>query len=140
MPTKTFRPNIAAKSNEAAVCPHATVSKASTPDNTPPLLEDAPVCKSTPWPEAGKISGNLFKERKDWLLPPNYLDNNTKGSASVTNPKPPIKKEPKAEEQSSTGSKAEKCGWGPNYPFCKNQEEEDWNGDCQKQLQQQWQP
>ena len=64
-PTKRFRANITMKSNEAAVCPHVTVSKASTPDNRPLPLEDAPVHKSTPWPEAGKILGNLFKERKD---------------------------------------------------------------------------
>ena len=128
------------KSNEATACPPARISKTSTPDNRALPLEDAPVCKSTPWPEAGKILGNLFKERKDWLLPPNYLDNNAKGSANVTSPKPPIKEEPKAEEQTSTSPKAEKCGWGPNCPFCKNQEEEDWNGDCQKQLQQQPQP
>ena len=79
--------------------------------------------------------GNLFEERKDYLLPPNYLNNNAKGTATVTSPKPPIKEEPKTEEQPSTSSKTEKCGWGPNCPFCKNQEE-DWNGDCQRQLQQ----
>ena len=80
-----------------------------------------------------KISGNLFKDIKDWLLFPSYLDTNAKGSASVTSPKPPIKEDPKAEEQTSTGPKEEKCGWGPNCPFWKNQEEEeDWNGDHQK--------
>ena len=131
------------KPNEAAACPPMTVSKTSiegTPDNRLPPLEDAPICKSTPWPEVGKISGNLFEERKDWLLPPNYLDNNARGTTSVTSPKLPIKEEPKTEEQPSTSSKAEKCGWGPNCPFCKNQEEEDWDGDHQKQLQQQPQP
>ena len=110
------------------------------PDNRPLPLEEAPICKSTPWPEAGKISENLFEERKDWLLPPNHLNNNIKGTASVTSPKPPIKEEPKTEEQPSTDPKTEKCGWGPNCPFCNNQEEEDWNGDCQRQLQQQLQP
>ena len=133
-PTKRFRAHIAMKP--------VTVSKASTegtPDNRPPPLEDDPICKSTPWPKAGKMSGNLFEERKDWLLPPNYLDNSAKGMTSVTSPKPPIKEEPKTEEQPSTSPKAEKCGWGPNFPFCKN-EEEDWDGDHQKQLQQQLQP
>ena len=42
-----------------------------------------------------KIKVNLFEERKDWLLPPNYLDNNAKGTANVTHPEPPIKEEPK---------------------------------------------
>ena len=68
-PTKRFRANV--KSNEAAACPITTVSKAPTPDNRPPPIEDAQVCESTPWPEAGKIFGNLFEERKDWPLPPN---------------------------------------------------------------------
>ena len=115
---------------------HLQVSKTSTEeatDNRPPPLEDVPICKSTQWPEAGKISGNLFEERKDWVLPPNYLDNNARGTTSVTSPKPPIKEEPKTEKQSSTSPKAEKCGWGLNCPFCKNQEE-DWDGNCQKQL------
>ena len=30
-----------------------------------------PVCKSTPWPAAGKMSGNLSEDR-NWLLLPNY--------------------------------------------------------------------
>ena len=47
--------------------------------------------------------------------------------------------EPKSEGQPFTSLKAEKCGWGPNCPFCKNQEE-DWNGEHQKQLQMQPQP
>ena len=90
-----------------------------TSDNRPPPLEDAPVCESTPWPDGGKISGNLFEERKDWLLPPNYLNNNNKNTTSVTSPKPPIKEEPKREEQSFTSPRTDKCGWGPNCPFCK---------------------
>ena len=108
----------------------------------PPPLEGAPIHESTPRPETGKISGDIFEERKDWLLPPNHLDNNARDTTSVTSPKPPIKEKPKTEEQPSTSPKAEKCRWGPNCPFCKNQEEEeeDWNGDCQKQLQQHLQP
>ena len=79
------------------------------------------------------MSRNLFEKRKEWLLPPKYLDNNAKSITNVTSPKPPIKEQPKTEEQPSTSPKAEKCAWGPNCPFFKNQEE-DWNGDCQKQL------
>ena len=114
-----------------------------TSDSRPPPLEDIPVHESTPWPNTGKISGNLFEERKDWLFPPNYLDNNnSKDTTGVASPKPPIKEEPKTEEQSFTGPKTEKCGWGSNCPFCKNQEkeEEDWDGNCQKQLQQKTPP
>ena len=135
-PTKRFRANISAKSNEAAT--PTSVSKNSaerSPDNRPPPLEETAICKSTPWPKTGKMLGNLFEERKDWLLPPN---NNAKGTASVTSPKPPIKEAPKTKEQPSTSPKTEKCGWGPNCPFCKNQEEEEnWNGDHHRQLQQQ---
>ena len=73
VPTKRFRANTVSKPSEAAACPPVTISKAPTnikpqegiPDNRPPPLEDAPVCKNTPWPGAGKISGNLLKERKD---------------------------------------------------------------------------
>ena len=38
------------------------------PKNDAPL-PSIPVCKSTPWPGTGKISGNLFEDR-NWLLPP----------------------------------------------------------------------
>ena len=107
-------------------------------DNRPPPLEDAAVCKSTQRPNTGKISGNHFEERKDWLLPPNYLNNDNKDVTSITSPKPPIKEEPEREERSFTSPRTDKCGWGPNCPFCKNQEKkEDWDSNCQKQLQQQ---
>ena len=148
VPTKRLRSNTASEPKEAAVHSPATISKAptnikpqaqeGTSENRPPPLEDAPVCKSTPWPGAGKISGNLFEERSNWPLPPNYLDNkNAKDVTGIITPKPSIKEEPKAEEQSFTNPKTEKCGWGPNCPFCKNQEkeEEDWDGNHQNQLQ-----
>ena len=150
VPTKKFRANTVSKPSEPIACPPMTISKAPTnikpqaqegTDNRPPPLEDAPVHESTPQPNAGKISGNLFEERKDWLLTPNYLNNDNKDTTSITSPKPPIKEEPKIEEQSSTSQRTDKCGWGPNCPFCKNQEkEEDWDGNCQKQLQHQTLP
>ena len=82
------------------------------------------------------MSGNLFKDR-NWLLPPNYLNNDNK---NATSPKSPIKEEPKTGEQSVISLNAEKCGWGPNCPFCKNQEKEDWDGKYQSQLQQKVSP
>ena len=106
-----------------------------TPESRPLPLEYAPIHTGTQWPSAGKMSANLFEVRKDWLLPPNHIDD-TKSTANITSPKPPIKVEPKTEGQPSTSPK---CGWGPNCPFCKNQEE-DWDGDHQKQLQMQSQP
>ena len=74
------------------------------PKNDAPL-PSIPVCESTPWPGAGKMSGNLFEDR-NWLLPPNYLDNGKenktenelKATTNVTSPKPQIK-----EEESKTG-------------------------------------
>ena len=109
-------------------------------ENRPPLLENAPNHKSTPWPGAGKMSGNLFKDR-NWLLPPNYLNNDSKNVTGITNPKPPIKEEPKIGEQSVISPKAEICGWGPNCPFCNNQDkEEDQDGNHQNQLQQKTSP
>ena len=123
--TKRFRPSAAPKPSETAMQPPATVSKVQeAPENRPPPLEKVQVCKSTPWPGAERMSGNLFEDR-NWLLPPNYLSNNHK---NATSPKSPIKEEPETGEQ-------EKCGWGPNCPFCKNQEKEVWDGKHQSQLQ-----
>ena len=117
--TKRFRPS------ETAAQPPATVSKVpEAPENRPPPLEKVKVHESTPWPGAGRMSGNLFEDR-NWLLPPNYLNNDCKNAAS---PKSHIKEEPKTDGR-------EKFGWGPNCPFCKNQKKEDWDGKHQSQLQ-----
>ena len=77
VPTKRFRPSAAPKSSETAMCPTATISKApvnvkpqtDAPENRLPPLESAPVCESTPRPSAGRMSGNLYKDR-NWLLVP----------------------------------------------------------------------
>ena len=124
VPTKRFRPSASPKSSETAACPPATISKApvnvklqtDTPENRPPPLENAPVCKSTPWAGTGRMSGNLFKDR-NWLLPLNYLNNDSKNATDITSPKPSIKEEPEIGEQSIISPKTEKCGWGPNFPF-----------------------
>ena len=77
------------------------------------------------------MSGNLFKFRKDWLI--------ISTPTTITTSKPPLKIEPQTQEQVTpsvtAAPKAEKCGWGPNCPICKNMEE-DWDGDHQKQFQQ----
>ena len=109
VPTERFRPSAAPTAGEAAVQPPVTASKVpEAPENRPPPLEKAQVCKSTPWPGTGRMSGSLFEDR-NWLLPPSYLNNGCKDAAS---PKSPIKEEPKTGEQ-STSPNAEKCGWGP---------------------------
>ena len=146
-PTQRFRPSTAPKPSGAAMLPPVTVSKApvhvkpqmDASESRPPPLEKVPVHKSTPWPGAGKMSGNLFKDR-NWLLPPNYLYNGGKNATVITSPKSPIKEEPKTGEQSIISPKVEKCGLGPNCPFCKNQEKEDWDGKHQNQLQQETPP
>ena len=64
--------------------------------------------------------GNLFDNR-NWLIPQNYLPSKDKEEnvTGITRPKPPIKEnKPKINKQSS-----EKCGWGPDCPFCKSQKE-----------------
>ena len=138
-PTKRFRSSTAPEPGETAAQPPVTVSK--VPVNVKPQtdalesrlppLEKAQVHESTPWPGAGRMSGNLFKDR-NWLLPPNYLNNDHK---NATSSKSPIKEEPKTGVQ-SISLNAEKCGWGSNCPFCKNHEKEDWDGKHQSQLQQ----
>ena len=79
------------------------------------------------------MSGNLFEDR-NWLLPPNYLSNDSenktesepKNTASVTSPRTPVKEEElKANDQ-------EKCSWGPDCPFGKYQKKLE-----EKKLQQQ---
>ena len=87
------------------------------------------------------MSGNLFEIRKDWPVPPS---NNAPTNIITKSNPPTIKTEPQspnqprpsptATKQDSTAMKQEKCGWGLNCPICKN--EEDWDGEHQRQLQQ----
>ena len=147
VPTKRFRSSAVPKPSRTAMHLPATVSKVpanvkpqtDASENRPPSLEDAPVHKSNPWPGAGKMSGNLFGDR-NWLLPPNYLNNDNKNATGIASPKPSIKEEPKIGEQQIISLKAEKCGWGLNCSFCKNQDKEDWDGKHQNQLQQKTPP
>ena len=133
---KRFRP-VAPKPTTAHLpLPEAPPKpKNDVPDSQP--LPSVPVCKSTPWPGAGNVSGNLFEDR-NWLLPPNYLDNGNENKSEndhkiatdVTGPKSSIKEEeePKVNEQST-----EKCSWGPDYPFCKSQEKKEEQNKIQQQ-------
>ena len=97
------------------------------PKNDAPL-PSVPVCKSTPWPGTGTMSGNLFEDR-NWLLPPNYLDNSKenkienelKAATTIKSLKPQIKEE----ESKASEQPTEKCGWVPGCPFCKSQEQKE---------------
>ena len=91
------------------------------------------VREDTPWSSTDKMSGNLFEERnlaasKDYLVAENKKEDTTIDTA-----KPPLKDEPKMEEQ-ATSQKEEKCGWDPNWPFCKSQKKEGENQQQQKPL------
>ena len=134
---KRFRP---ATPNPTITCPPLPEAppkpKNDVPDNQP--LPSVPVCESTPRPGTGKMSGNLFEDR-NWLLPPNYLDNGNESktenepkiATSITGSRAPIKEEeeePKINDQSTA-----KCGWGPDCPFCKSQEKKEEQNKVQQQ-------
>ena len=107
------------------MCPPLWKAQPKPNSNT----SSAPVKEDTPWPSAGKMSGNFFEER-NWLLPKDYLVTENKNEdTTIDTAKPPLKEEPKTEEQ-VTSQKEEKCGWGPNCPFCKSQKKE---GEVQQQ-------
>ena len=98
---KRFRPTAPKATAMHLPIPEAQPKpKTDVPDSRPP--HSVLVCESTPWPGTGKMSGNLFEDR-NWLLPPNYLDNDNrnenktetehKNATSVISPRPPIKEE-----------------------------------------------
>ena len=47
-----------------------TPPQEGTSDSNPTPLENIPTYTGIPWPEAGKMSGNLFELRKDWPICP----------------------------------------------------------------------
>ena len=67
-------------------------------------------------------------------------ENRNENMTGITSPKPSLKEESKIGEQSIINQKTENCGLGPDSPFCKNQEKEDWDGKHQNQLQQKTSP
>ena len=135
-PKKTFRPAAPKPTTVHPPLPEAPPK----PKNSIPL-PSVPAGEDTPWPCTGKMPGNLFEDR-NWLLPKNYLatENKSENMTGITSPKPSLKEEPKIGEQSIISPKTEKCKWGPDCPFCKNQEKEDWDGKHQNQLQQKTSP
>ena len=128
---KKFRP---ATPKPTTACP--TLPEAPPKPKNDAPLPSVPVQQSTPWSGAGKMSENLFQDR-NWLLPPNYLENKTenepKAMTNITSPKPHIKEE----ESNKNEQPTEKCGWGLGCPFCKSQE---WKEDQGKEQQQKLSP
>ena len=96
----------------AVMCPPLPQAPPKPSNN----MSSTPVWEDTPWSSTGKTSGNLFEDKK-WLLPKGYLAIEGKKEDTTT---PSLKEEPKAEDHSSS-AKEEKCGWSPNCPFCKTQ-------------------
>ena len=91
------------------------------------------VREDTSWPGTGKMSGNLFEER-NWSLPEDYLvTENKKKDTTIDTAKPPLKEESKTGDQASR-EKEEKCGWGPDCPFCRAQKKEGKDQQQQKPL------
>ena len=95
IPTKKYKVKVVARpdpGNTSAKVPQANTNipakpnnqKPPTSENGPLPLEDAPIHVSTSWPEAGKMSCNLFKLRKDWPVPPATNTNTT--NATNSNP------------------------------------------------------
>ena len=125
---KRFRPATPKLTTAHLPIPKApTKHKADVPGSQSP--PSVPVHKSTPWLGTGKMSGDLFEDR-NWLLQPNYVDNANENRTenehkimtNVTSTRPLMKEEeePEINEQS-----IEKCGWGPDCPFCKTQEKKE---------------
>ena len=130
-PKKKFRP---ATSKPTTVHPPLPEAPPKPKNGMP--LPSVPAREDTSWPGTGKMLGNLFEDR-NWLLPKNYLatENKNENVTGITSPKPSLKEEPKTGEQSVISPKTEKCGWGPDCPFFKNQDKEGWDGKHQDQLQ-----
>ena len=74
-----------------------------------------------------------ISEDRNWLLPKDYLVTEKKEDTNVASVQSPLKEEPKAEEQ-ATSLKVEKCGWGPDCPFCKSQRKEEEESKQQQKL------
>ena len=110
-PKRKFRP----------VTPKVTTTCPPLPQVPPKPSNEVPptVRADTPWPGAGKMSGNLFEDR-NWLLPKGYLAIENKKYDIDT---PSLKEELKVEKQSGN-LKEEKCGWGPDCSFYKAQDKQ----------------
>ena len=113
MPKRKFRPVTAANPPVSQVPPKPNYE-----------IPPAAARVSTPWPGAGKTAGNITDDRQ-WLLPKGYPAIQDKNNDNdISSPKENAKAEtPMIPE----GPKKEKCGWGPNCPFCKVQEKKEEN-------------
>ena len=116
IPTKKYKMKVVARPNSRSsnvtVQPPQTAPNAptnsegqnpsleGTSENNPPPLKNIAVHTGTPWPKAGKMSGNLFELGKDWPIPSTY------DTTTATTSRPPIKVEPQAQEQPTPNTRA----------------------------------
>ena len=104
-----------------AEVPHQTTRPQNKGSNPPPLEDilNALPRQSTPWPNLGSTSENLFETRIDWPIHP----------APATTPAPTIKTEDPSKVVAIPHAMVmpkqatEKCSWGLHCPICKNKEE-----------------
>ena len=110
-PKKRFGP---ATHRATVTCPPLLQAPPKPTSDAAAASAPAMVKEDTPWPSAGRMSGNLFKERNCLLLK-GYLamEGEKEGVAK------PYPKEEGKEGEQSPNQKEEKCGWGPKCPFCK---------------------
>ena len=104
-PKKKFRP-----ATPRVVMMHPPLLQA--PPKPSSSASSGPVREDTPWSGTGKMSGNLCKDR-NWLL---FGHTKKMEDATIDTTKPPLKEEPKTEEQ-VTSRMEEKCCWGSDCPF-----------------------
>ena len=115
IPTKKYKVKVVARPDPSSVTAQPPQTNAKAPvisESQKPSTSEKPLIitirkcpslhDSTPWPEAGKMSGNLFELRKDWPIPP------TNNTMTTTNPKLPIKIEPQEQGQPTPSTTAPK--------------------------------
>ena len=96
-PKKKFKPATPRAAAMYPPLPQAPPKPSNSASSAPMTVRE-----DTPWPSAGKMSGNLFEER-NWLLPKDYLvTENKKEDTTIDTLKPPLKEESKRGGQASS--------------------------------------
>ena len=116
------RKTVSPKGKFRPVIPRATVKCPPLPQVPPKSSNEVPptVRADTPWPGAGKMSGNLFEDR-NWLLQKGYLAiENNKDNIDT----PSLKEEPKIEKKSDN-SKEENVDGDPIVPSARHRIKKD---------------
>ena len=115
-PKKRFRPATPRATMMHPPLPQSTLKPTNGASSAPVTVRE-----DTPWPGTGKMLGNLFEER-NWVLRKDYLAIEDKKEDATVAKLPPIEESKMGQQTSS--QREEKCGWGPNCPFCKAQKKD----------------